>query len=244
MHSLRILCLLACAALSRAKPSGALTGTDLSPIQKVVTLVSEMKAQTIKEGEEDLEAYDKYKCWCETTVAEKTAAIAAAEEKLGELASFLEEAAAKEGELKTEIAGLEDDLAADTEALASATKMREEQNAEFKAEEADMKETLSLLSEAISVLNKVQLVQKPEAHKEALLQVREIIHRASPKFQRVMQKDLFDMLGEFKGFDHQRENAYGRTLATASFLGEVFLPKREAAVLAQNQGLPWIKSEE
>jgi len=241
MRSL-ILCLLL--ANAAAAPSKALTGTNLSPIQKVVTLVTEMKAQTIKEGEEDLEAYDKYKCWCETTITEKTDAIAAAEEKLGELVSFLEEAAAKEGELKTEIAGLEDDLAADTEALASATKMREEQNAEFKAEEADMKETLGLLSEAITVLNKVQLVQKPEAHKEALLQVREIIHRASPKFQRVMQKDLFDMLGEFKGFDQQRENAYGRTLATASFLGEVFLPKREAAVLAQNQGLPWIKSEE
>jgi len=228
----------------QSKPSGALTGTDLSPIQKVVTLVSEMKAQTIKEGEEDLEAYDKYKCWCETTVAEKTAAIAAAEEKLGELASFLEESAAKEGELKTEIAGLEEDLASDTEALASATKMREESNAEFKAEEADMKETLGLLSEAIGVLSKVQLVQSPGVHKEALLQVRGIVRRVSPKFQRVMQKDLFDMLGEFKSFDQQREQAFGRKLATGSFLGEVFLPKREAAVLAQSKDLPWIKSEE
>merc|ERR1719484_474445 len=159
MHSLRILCLLACAALSRAKPSAALTNIHDSPIQKVVTLVTEMKAQTIKEGEQDLEAYDKYKCWCETTVAEKTAAIAAAEEKLGELASFLEESAAKEGELKTEIAGLEEDLASDTEALSTATKLREEENAEFKAEEADMKETLGLLSESITVLNKVQLVR-------------------------------------------------------------------------------------
>merc|ERR1719326_2709372 len=120
--------------LVSGKPSGALTGTDLSPIQKVVTLVTEMKAQTIKEGEEDLEAYDKYKCWCETTEAEKTDAIAAAQQKLQELTSFVEEAAAKEGELKTEIAGLEDDIAADKDALASATAMRAEQNAEFETE--------------------------------------------------------------------------------------------------------------
>merc|ERR1719199_1245979 len=153
-----LLCLLLTGAAASSsvagKPSGALTGTKLSPIQKVVTLVTEMKDQTVKEGEEDLQAYDKYKCWCETTIAEKNAAIDAAKTKLGELGSFLEEAAAKEGELKTEIAGLEEDIAADTDALSSATAMRAEQNAEFTTEEADMKETLGLLAEAITVLSK------------------------------------------------------------------------------------------
>jgi len=228
-----ILCLLfgSAAAAVQLKPSKAMTDLSLSPIQKVVTLVTEMKGQTIKEGEEDLAAYNKYNCWCVTTSAEKKAAIAAAEAKLQELESFVEEAAAKEGELKTEIAGLEDDIAADTEALKSATAMRNEQNGEFSAEEADMTETLGLLNEAITVLSKVQLIQKPEAHKEALLQVRSIISRASPKFQGVMQKDLFDMLGEFKGLDNQRSAAFEQNVATGSFLGEVFLPKREAAAL-------------
>jgi len=217
------------------KPSGALTGTNLSPIQKVVTLVTEMKAQTIKEGEEDLAAYDKYKCWCETTTSDKTAAIAAAEAKLGELGSFVEEAAAREGELKTELAGLEADIAADTEALDTATKLRNEENEKFVGEEADMKETLGLLGEAVATLSKVQFVQKPGALKEALVQVRQIVHRASPKFGSVMQKDLFDMMGEFKGMNQQREQAFGSTIATGSFLAEVFLPKREAAALAQAQ---------
>jgi chromosome segregation ATPase len=59
-----------------------------------------------------------------------------------------------------------------------------------------------------------------------------------------MQKDLFDMLGEFKGAEQQKNRDFGKTLATGSFLGEVFLPKREAAVLAQSKDLPWVKSEE
>merc|ERR1719379_239149 len=123
------------------QPSAVLTGNyklggvngsePLTPIQKVVTLLREMKGQTTKEGEQDLEAYDKYMCWCETTEAEKTAAIKAAEQKIQELTSFVEEAAAKEGELKTEIAALEEDIAADQDALQSATSMRNEQNAEF-----------------------------------------------------------------------------------------------------------------
>jgi len=122
-------------AVVQQKPSASVD-PNLSPIQKVVTLVSEMKAQTIKEGEEDLAAYDKYMCWCETTKAEKTAAIEAAEAKIADLESFVEEAAAKEGQLKTEIAGLTDDIAADQDALASATSMRAKENAEFKTEEA------------------------------------------------------------------------------------------------------------
>merc|ERR1719498_1897110 len=107
-----------------------------------------------------------------------------------------------------------------------------------------MKETLSLLSEAIGVLSKVQLLQKPEDAKRALLQVRNIVKRANPKFQSVMQKDLFDMLGEFGSSDKQQEKALSKTIATGSFLGQVFLPKHEAAALAQSSSLPWIKSEE
>jgi len=228
-------CVLACLLLGgvAAKPSAALTDSSLSPIQKVVTLVTEMKAQTQKEGEEDLQAFDKYKCWCETTTGEKTAAIAAAEAKLAELGSFVEEAAAKEGELKTEIAGLEEDIAADTEALSTATKMRDEENKEFETEEADMKETLGLLAEAVAVLSKVNFVQKPEARQAALVQVRSIIRRASPKFGGMMQKDLFDFVGEFSGFEKHDEQDFKKKFATGSFLGEVFLPKKEAAALAQ-----------
>merc|ERR1719281_794335 len=43
---------------------------------------------------------------------------------------------------------------------------------------------------------------------------------------------------------HQRDREFGKAVATGSFLGEVFLPKKEAAVLAQSKDLPWIKSEE
>jgi len=213
-----------------------------TPIQKVVKLVTEMKAQTIAEGESDLEAYDKYKCWCETSEAEKTAATKAAETKLQELSSFVEEAAAKEGQLKTEIAGLEDDIAADKDALASARSMRAKENKEFSAEEADFSETIGLLAEAITVLQKVQLIQKTQPKKAAvaLVQVHDIVSHIAPRFANVMQKDLFDMLGQFQG----EKAPAPRDLATSSFLGEVFLPKREAAALEQGSLLPWEKTEE
>lgn len=229
-----------------AEPDKSVFSSSLSPIQKVVKLITEMKAQTVKEGEEDQTAYDKYKCWCETTEGEKTDAVKAAEEKIEELTSFIAEAAAKEGELKTEIAGLEADIAADKDALAEATSMREKENGEFKVEEADLKETLSLLSEAIAVLSKVQLIQehggKQAAMKAALLQVNGIIRRVSPKFQNVMQKDLYDMLGQFDGAEQKERKLSSKDVVSGSFLAAVFSPKHDAAALEQS--LPWIKTEE
>jgi len=216
-----------CVALLALLP--AVAAQEQSPISKVVTLIKEMKDQCAKDGEEDAAAYDKYKCWCETTESEKSAAIAAAEQKLDELSGFLEEAAAKEGELKTEIAGLEEDIAKDNEALASATSMRAKENKDFQVEEADAKETLALLSEAIGVLGKVQLVQrKSTGGKAALVQVRKIVQHISPKFHNVMQKDLYDMLGALENVEQEH-------------LGAVFLPRQRAAALEQvwKRNLPW-----
>merc|ERR1719408_810167 len=129
-------------------------------IQRVVTLIKEMKQQVEKEATEDQEAYDKYKCWCETSEKEKTAAVATAEQRIAELEAFLEQAAGLEGQLKTEIAGLEEDIAADQDALETATAQREKEAAEFAKEEADFKECLGALAEAVEVLSKVQLLQK------------------------------------------------------------------------------------
>merc|ERR1719361_1186336 len=182
----------------------ALTGTTFaseapSPIRKVVTLIEEMKATVEKEAKEDLKAYDEYKCWCDTNGAEKKDAIEYATEQIADLEAFLEEAAGKEGELKTEISGLEDDIADDNSALANARSLRDKENAEFAVFEADSKESIGLLAEALDVLSKVQLVQKGDAEvTAALMQVRKVVERHNPSFQSVMQKDLYDMIGSLQ----------------------------------------------
>merc|ERR1719502_524304 len=121
------------------------TSDGKSPIQKVVALIKDMKAQTEKEAKDDLAAYDEYMCWCKTVKSEKTAAVKEAQESIASLEAFVEEAGAKEGQLKTEIAQLGDDISSDTDSLASATELRKKEAAEFTMEEADMKETLDLL---------------------------------------------------------------------------------------------------
>mmetsp|Transcript_44117 Transcript_44117/g.105576 ORF Transcript_44117/g.105576 Transcript_44117/m.105576 type:complete len:731 (-) Transcript_44117:93-2285(-) len=223
-------------AARTAQPSSAIS-SDMRPIRKVITLIQEMKEQVEKDAEADALAYEKYMCWCTTNRKEKTAAISNAEQRIEKLGTLLEESAAKEGSLKTEIAGLKDDISSDDDALATATSVRDEEKKAFLAEEADMKETIALLGEAIGVLGKVQLLQKQGrgAEKESrqaasmLLQVRHIIEARFPNYRDTMQRDLFDVLGAFPA-GAQEPHTY--------------LRKGEATAFQQAQLLPWEKTEE
>jgi len=154
-----------------------------------------------KEGEPDKVAYEKYDCQCVTHDAEKTVAIEAAETRIDDLPSNIEEYAALSAKLKTEIGQLEDDIAANLNALETATAQREKEQAEFAAEEADMKDAMAAMKEAIDVLSKVQLMQKQGKGQEhevgqMLLQVRSTLHRIPnlKQYRNVMQADLWDFL--------------------------------------------------
>lgn len=227
---LRNVVFLACAGSALAQPS---------PIRKVITLIEEMKANVEKEGKDDMKAYDEYKCWCDSNGAEKKEAIEYATEQIADLESFIEEAGGKEGELKTEIAGLESDIADDNSALANAASVRDKEQGKFEESEADSKETIGLLTEAIAVLNKAQtLAQTGKANPQteaALIQVHELVQKRFPKFQGVMQKDLYDMMSTFRDVVGEEQKQARVAVATGAFLGEVFLPKREAAVLEQSE---------
>jgi len=219
-------------AVRAGQQIGAINAAS-SPIRKVVTMLEEMRAQVAKEGDGDQQAYDTYKCWCETNEKEKKKAIEDGKQKIEQLTAFLEEAAGKEGELKQDIETLADEIAADKDALETATALRAKENGEFKAAEAEMKETLTALVEAVKVLSKVQLLQKNKkpteataAEAEAFIQVRDTVKKYSGNFRGAMQKDLFDLLGSLESEVQQHS-----TLASTAFLSKAEL-------------LPWEKTEE
>merc|ERR1719181_1486196 len=194
-------------------------------------MIEEMKATVEKEGKEDLKAYDEYKCWCNTGGEEKKNAIAYATETIADLEAFLGDAAGREGELKTEIGVLTQDIADDNSAIAQASGVRDKENAEFAVTEADLKSSIGLLKEAIETISNAQTLAQVSP---ALVEVRSVVKKHVGNFEGVMQKDLFDMLGTFDKMLGTKNAKKGESsIATGAFMGEVFLPKRDAAVLEQ-----------
>jgi len=156
-------------------------GAKNRPVAKVVTLLKDMLKQMEKEGEEDEEIYNKMACWCETNDKEKTKSIADAEARIENLTTQIEELTALSAQLNTEIKNLEQEVAANQNALDKATAMRQKELAEFNGEEKDLLGSIGALKSAVTVLSK---------HNAAsMLQVQTSqMQIVAAKVQHVMQK--------------------------------------------------------
>jgi len=131
-------------------------GNAVSPLRRVVNLLTKMKAELEAEASKDSEMYDKMVCWCETNEKEKTKAIADAEAKDVELSAEIEQRSAQVGELAATIEAMKKQIAEDTASLKTATAVREKAAGEFRDTETDLVQTITNLRNAIGVLAKHQ----------------------------------------------------------------------------------------
>jgi hypothetical protein len=145
---------------------------DSSPVSKVIKLLKDMKDQLIADKTADEEMYDKLACWCKKNGGGKDAAVEVAEQKIGALNSQIEAQTAKASELDTDITTLDAEVASNTQALATATKMREEEMAKFQGEEKDMILSIGSLKNALVVMEKSQA---SFLQKESFLRVRKSV---------------------------------------------------------------------
>merc|ERR1719420_1899043 len=124
------------------------------PVTKVVNLLKDMQAQLEKEAAEDEELYDKLVCWCETNEKDKTKAIEIANQMIKDFTAAIEESAAKNSQLTTEVEGLKAEIAKNTKALEEAGALREKENAEFNTDEKDAIASIESLKGAVVTLGK------------------------------------------------------------------------------------------
>merc|ERR1719159_191866 len=105
------------------------------PVGKVVKLLTDMQSQLQADKASDEEMYDKLSCWCKVNGEGKGTAVEMAEAKVSDLNSRIKALSAKSSELDEAIKKVEAEVAANSQALDSATTMREEALQKFREEE-------------------------------------------------------------------------------------------------------------
>jgi cell division protein FtsB len=135
-----------------AVPAAAVSTRDDSTITKVVKLLQEMLDKSKGDGTDDRTVFAKFKCYCDTTTAEKkkaieetTAAIEAAEAQLNDLRAM-------NTKLSQEVAKLESDMASNAAAREEATAIRNKEKEDFTKEEADLVTGVDQLDRAVNLL--------------------------------------------------------------------------------------------
>lgn len=202
------------------------------PVAKVINLLNEMATQVTKEKNSDEELHEKMDCWCKTNKAEKTAAIADAERRIGELQSLIEENVALEAQLKTEIANLATEITNKGKSLAQATEMRDKEHAEFAATHEETVATLEALANAIGALKKHH-----GDNGETFLQVKNALATRLPNtaFAQKMQQDLWAVLGSATEEKTQK-------LSPAELLQAIFAAPKEGFLQQPTGAVAGVKS--
>merc|ERR1719421_2127406 len=146
------------------------------PVTRVVNLLKDMQAELQKEADNDEELYDKVVCWCETNEKGKTRAIEIANQMITDYTAAIEETAAKNAQLTTDVAQLKKEIAENTAALEQATALRTKESGEFNTEEKDAIASIGSLKNAVMTPGKhnegSSLVQR-----ETLVQLTTMLRR-------------------------------------------------------------------
>merc|ERR1719478_1843212 len=111
-------------------------------ITKVVKLLQNMLEKSQAEGDEERKIYAKFKCYCDTSEADKTKNIDANTKLISLLESEIEEKQGSNGEESSKCADLKAAMAENEQKRDEATTIRKKQNKNFAADEADFEQAI------------------------------------------------------------------------------------------------------
>jgi len=144
-------------ALVAASASVSLAAKEgVTPIQKVLQLMADMKEKGIAEKNAEETAYSKENMWCKGQLKVKTKEIADADTKITDLTAAIEENAVEIKELTSRIKELEADIVRWKKDMKAATNVRDMENVDFKATLLDYSESVDAVKGAVDVLKKQQ----------------------------------------------------------------------------------------
>lgn len=129
--------------------------TQDKTITKVVKLLQAMLEKSQAEGDEERKIYAKFKCYCDTSTADKTKAIADNTKLISILESEIEELQGSNGELSSQCADLKTKMADNEAKRSEARGIRSKQNTEYRNNRADFEQAIKQMNNAVATLTKV-----------------------------------------------------------------------------------------
>jgi len=136
------------------------TATSVSPVQKVIQLLDELKGKVESDLANEEKLMEEYTSWCDEEANEKEDAITSSKRTIGDLMATIEDSKATIGTLTSSIDDLTSKISSDEKDLASATEIRDSEHKVFIAAEKELADTVDSLERAMMTLkNNLGLLQ-------------------------------------------------------------------------------------
>merc|ERR1719230_2202444 len=119
----------------------------MAAVNKVVSMLEDLQAQVLSEGEAEAATYNKFACFCKTTQNKKSDAIKTGKDDKASLSADIRKFSKQRDDLDKKIAGLEDDIKKAEKAMKERT---DKSDADLKVYQTNA--AVNSLTEAIKVL--------------------------------------------------------------------------------------------
>lgn len=124
----------------------------MAAVNKVITMLEDLQAQVLAEGEKEAASYNEFACFCKDTTKEKNDAITKGTDDKEALTTTINDLSEKRDDLDEKIAELEEDIEEAQAELDKATKERHATLKVYEKNTADLEGALAALDGAIDVL--------------------------------------------------------------------------------------------
>jgi chromosome segregation ATPase len=141
---------------------GGVCAEKSNPLGEVVSLLGELSAKVVKDGEAEEKAYKEYFEWCDDVSKNTDNVITTLTSQKEKLTATIQELAANIQVGETKIEELAQSIATGTEDLKSATAIRKQENEDFAASEAELVDAIDTLGRAVTILER-EMQKNPAA---------------------------------------------------------------------------------
>jgi len=132
-----------------AASAEAAVEAKMTAVDKVISMMKNLRSQVTSEGSTEADLYDKFACFCKDTQEEKTAAISKGTDDSQELTARINELASNRDTLDTTIASLETAIGGLTKEMDMEKASRAKTNAVYTTNEQDTSDAIFALEKAI-----------------------------------------------------------------------------------------------
>merc|ERR1719359_947473 len=132
--------------------TGQALASDVSPVEKVVTMLEDLQTQVVVEGKAEAKTYDKFACFCKDMTAEKTDAISAGTDKSADLSALVEQLTNDRSEADDDIADLNKKIDELDKSMKENKEKRAGEKATFDALHAELTKGITDLTNAVNTL--------------------------------------------------------------------------------------------
>merc|ERR1740138_1925749 len=181
-------------------------GAQVTPMEKVISLLKDLSAKVTAEGKKEAAQYDKFACFCKEQADEKLYGIEKSDAKIKDLKAEIDELDTSISKLTGEISDLSKKISALESEIKRKTDKRDKEHTEYQVRANDMNEAIDACGAAIEALKDSKGAMSG-AKTTNLVQVTTLIKaveklgKGAPKFQ-YQSNDIIatieDLMATFK----------------------------------------------